>query len=60
VAEDPTDDELFALASELLQAVGEHLREPSALRETIAEHRSFWVMLYNVYAGRSIHGDLPK
>ena len=44
----PTDVELVELAGTMLSSLGEHLREPSALAESVRRHRHLWVMLFEL------------
>jgi hypothetical protein len=48
LAGDPTDDELIAFAESLLSELGDQLREPAVLAESVREHREVWVMLFRV------------
>jgi hypothetical protein len=43
---EPSDDELIALATSLLQDVGAHLRERHVLEEAVREHRETWLILH--------------
>ena len=58
---EPSDEDLIAFAEALLQGVGPHLRERTALEEAIRLHRGTWVVLYqasqaNVWGGTK---DVP-
>ena len=44
----PTDDELLAFADSLLADLGDQLREPAVLAESIRDHRAFWATLFEV------------